>query len=61
MIRLTLFRLVALAIFLFVVYEVVSHSYMIVSTMSVLAGVAILGLLLWVGVEVLIFKMRRKS
>jgi len=35
-----------LAFFLFVVYEILRHSYMIVSTLSVIAGVGILALLL---------------
>jgi hypothetical protein len=34
------------ALFLFVVYEILRHSYMIVSTLSVIAGVGILALLL---------------
>ena len=42
--------LLVLAVFLFVVYEILRHSYMIVSTLSVIAGVGLLALLLTVWV-----------
>lgn len=59
--RLHLARFAVLAIFLYVVYWVVCHSYLIVSTASVIAGLGVLAILLWVGVEILMLKMRRKQ